>query len=88
MTHEIAHPIANAPLHVFERADAARGETRFLAKFAPYGAWPIFISGKTRDEAVDAAEAFRAQTLAKFEAAFKSRAALAARKKAIAAAKE
>lgn len=82
MSHQ--HPFRAAGLHLFQRADDETGGVQWIARFHPYDVYPIFFHGSTREEAQAAAEAFRADAVAKYEAKY---IALAKAREARAAAK-
>lgn len=86
MSKDHQHPIRSAELHVFGGIGNAEG--RFIARFYPYDTYPILFIGKTEDAARQAGEDFRAETLAKHEADFISRAAARDRMRAAKAARE
>lgn len=66
MTH---HPLRDAELRVFQRTDGAE----FIARFAPYATYPVVWAGATEAIVREAAEAFRADAIAKHEAGFIAR---------------
>lgn len=63
------HPFRDAELRVFQRTDG--GE--FIARFAPYATYPVVWAGATEAVVREAAEAFRADAIAKHEAGFIAR---------------
>ena len=77
---ESQHPIRSAEVHVFEGVGLAHG--RSIARFWPYGKYPVFFTGATAAEAEAQAEAFRTETIAKHEAAFAIRAEARAKARA------
>lgn len=68
------HPIRNAEIHTFERADVQDNGARWVARFWPYNTWLIIFNGDTEEAAHSEAEAFRADVIEKNEAAFVNRA--------------
>ena len=64
----MSHPIRNHTIHVFQRRDGLAGGTPFIARFHPYDTFPIFFKGATEQAVIDAAEAFRTETIQKHEA--------------------
>lgn len=79
MTH---HPFRDAALHVFERVDSERYGCSFIARFWPYETYPVFFPGATEADARGSAEAFRAEAIAKHEAAFIAKQEAAAKARA------
>lgn len=82
------HPIRKAPIHTFERRDQQSGGARYIARFHPYDAYPIFFKGSTEDAARGSAERFRDETIAAHEATFIKRAEGREKARATRAAKE
>ena len=78
----MTHPIRQAEVHVFERCDPLPNGHRFHAKFYPYKDYPAYFLGDTYEEALKAAEAFRADAIANHEALVISRKEAAAKRKA------
>jgi len=82
------HPFRDAELHVFMRCNANGKGASYLARFFPYDTYPVLFFAASHDAAIAKAETFRADTIAKYEAAFitrqqaveKARAARAAKK--------
>jgi hypothetical protein len=64
----MSHPIRKASIHTFQRVDSDGKGCEWIARFHPYKTYPILFSGKTRQEAVDAAETLRAEAIDKHEA--------------------
>lgn len=62
------HPFRAAELHTFKRRDHKTGGVQWIARFHPYDTYPMFWHGETEEAAVGAAEAFRAEAIAKNEA--------------------
>lgn len=77
---EFQHPIRSAEVHVFEGIGLAKG--RCIARFWPYGKYPVYFTAATPAEAEAQAEAFRSETIAKHEAAFAARAEARAKARA------
>ena len=69
-----AHPFRAAPLHVFERIfDGDMSGYAFIAQFHPYKTYPVFFPGATEEAARASAEAFRDDSVARYEAQFIAR---------------
>lgn len=64
------HPFRTAPLHLFQRMDDQGGGVQWIGRFAPYTTWPVFVQGQSEADVIEKAEAFRAEELAKYEAAW------------------
>ena len=59
------HPMRDVVFHAYIRQDGAEA----IARGKPYGLCPMFFEATTADEALRKAEAFRADAVAKHEAA-------------------
>lgn len=69
-----SHPIRGMSIHVFGRNDISDGAgALFIARFFPYGKFPIFFSGDSAEEARQKAEDFRQDVIEKNEETYKKR---------------
>ena len=78
------HPFRDAQLQVYMRLDGKE----FVARFAPYSTYPMIWAGTTEAGVREAAEAFRADAIAKHEASFITRAEALAKAKEARASKK
>lgn len=65
----MSHPIRDAELHIFERCDGGANGPQHIARFWPYQTWPIFFAADGYFDVQWKAEDFRADVIAKNEAA-------------------
>lgn len=71
---EYRHPIRDMKIHVFGRDGATESEgVAFVARFFPYGKFPIFFSGCSAEEVRQKAEDFRKCVIEKNEGAYQKR---------------
>jgi len=82
------HPFRDAELHVFMRCNANGKGASYLARFYPYDTYPVLFFAAQHDAAVEKAEQFRDDTIAKYEAAFVVRQEAAAKGRAARSAKK
>ena len=66
---EHGHPIRKAKIHTFKRQDSEDGGANWIARFYPYGAYPVFFHGVDEVAAIASAEAVRTEAIEKHEAA-------------------
>ena len=62
------HPMRDAEIHTFERANDSGKGACWIARFYPYNTYPVFFHGATEAAAIDNAEALRSAAIEKYEA--------------------
>ena len=84
----MSHPIRKADIHIFNRIDDGEFGARFIGRFYPYNAYPVFAQGETPKEVRDKLEALRTEAIEKYEAQVIARQEAQAKRKATLAAKK
>ena len=69
MTKEYNHPMRDVFFHAYVRQDGAMA----IARGHPYRLCPMIFDGETAEEALEAAEKFRAEAVEKNEATYRMR---------------
>ena len=77
----MVHPIRKAEVHTFRRFEDTSKGHKWIAYFYPYSVYPVYFSGKTRQEVLNKAETMRAEAIEKHEADCIRRQELARRNK-------